>query len=151
MNKRTVEVMVGLFVLLAFILLLFLALRVSGFTDNSFKNGYTVSAEFDNVGALNEGALVSIAGVKIGEIDSIVLDPTTYRADVVMQIYSKKTLLPIDSSASIYTQGILGAQYIGLTSGFAETNLQNKGEIRTTHSALILENLIGQFLFKMKK
>lgn len=151
MQQRIVEIFVGLFVLLAIVALLVLALRVSGLTDLDTANGYEVMAEFDNIGGLKIGAPLSIAGVKVGEIDAIQLDPETYRAEVVMEVYKSTTKIPTDSSASILTAGILGAQYVGLTPGFADDNLKNKQTIKTTHSALVLENLIGQLMYNLKK
>ena len=151
MKQRGAEIFVGIFVLIAIVALLVLALRVSGLTDIDRANSYEVVAEFDNIGGLKVGAPVSVAGVKIGEVDDIYLDKQTFRARVFLDIFSKKSLLPMDTSASIYTSGILGAQYISLTPGFAEQNLKDKEQIQTTHSALVLESLIGQLLFNLKK
>ena len=151
MKQRTVEIIVGIFVLIAAVALLILALQISGLTNTDKSTSYRVKAEFDNVGSLKIGAPVSIAGVKIGDVDQISLNPQTYRAIVLMEIYSKNSILPTDTSASIFTAGILGSQYIGLTPGFATTDLANGGQIQNTHSALILENLIGQLIFNMKK
>lgn len=150
MQQRIVEIFVGLFVLLALVAMLVLALRVSGLTDLDSGRGYEVIAEFDNIGGLKIGAPLSIAGVKVGEVDEIRLDPETFRAEVVMEIYSPTTKIPTDSSASILTAGILGAQYVGLTPGFSDDNLKNRQTIKTTHSALVLENLIGQLMFHLK-
>jgi len=151
MTQRVIEILVGLFIVLAFIALLVLAVRVSGFTDNNTKDGYVISAEFDNIGGLKSNAPVQSAGVKVGEVTGISLDQQTYRADVTMEIFSKNTMIPSDSSASIFTAGILGAQYISLTPGFSTTNLTDQSQIQSTHSALILENLIGQLVFNMNK
>lgn len=150
MRQRGVEIFVGLFVIMAAVALLILALRVSGLTDLDTASGYEIHAEFDNIGGLKMGAPVTIAGVKVGEIDSIKLDPETFRAEVSMEIYNGTTKIPVDSSASILTAGILGAQYMGITPGFEDKNLTNQQSIKTTHSALILENLIGQLLFHLK-
>ena len=151
MKQRLMEIFVGLFVILAIVALLALALRVSGFTETDSAAMYQISAEFDDVGGLKVGAPVEIAGVKIGNVYSISLDQQAYRAVVSMDIYSKDTLIPSDSSASIFTAGILGAQYVSITPGFSPQNLQNQGQIQTTHSALILENLIGQLVLNMNK
>lgn len=150
MRQRVIEIFVGFFVLLAVIALLVLALRVSGLTDLNASSGYQLTAEFDNIGGLKVGAPVSIAGVKVGEVDKIELDPQTYRAQVSMQMYHDATKIPSDSSASILTAGILGAQYLGLTPGFTDNYLKNDQMIKTTHSALVLENLIGQLMFHLK-
>ena len=151
MNQRVGEIFVGLFVLLAIIALLVLALRVSGLTNIDRRNSYEVSAEFDNIGGLKVGAPVSVAGVKLGEVEHIYLDRQTFRAKVIIEIFSKKSQLPIDTSASIYTSGILGSQYISLMPGFSDQHLQQDGVIQTTHSALVLETLIGQLMFNLKK
>ena len=151
MKQRGIEVLVGLFVLLAIIALLVLAFRVSGLADIDRANSYEITAEFDNIGSLKVGAPVSIAGVKIGEVEAIRLDKQSFRAQAVLEIFSKKSKLPTDTSASIFTSGILGAQYIGLTPGFSDEYLKSKGRIQTTHSALILESLIGQLIFNMRK
>ena len=151
MTQRVIEIFVGLFIVLALVALLVLAIRVSGFTGGDTKDGYVVTAEFDNIGGLKVNAPVQIAGVKVGEVVSITLDQQTFRADVTMDIFSKNTMIPSDSSASIFTAGILGAQYISLTPGFATTNLTDQSQIQATHSALILENLIGQLVFNMNK
>jgi len=150
-KQRTIEIIVGIFVLAAAIALLVLAMEISGLTNTDKSTSYRIKAEFDNVGSLKVGAPVSISGVKIGDVDAITLDPQTYRAVVLMEIYSKKSVLPTDTSASIFTAGILGSQYISLTPGFANTALMSGGQIQNTHSALILENLIGQLIFNMKK
>lgn len=151
MNQKAVEFIVGLFVIFAAILLLFLALKVSGFSHHEASAGYQLEAEFDNIGSLKVGAPVNVAGVKIGEVGAIDLDPQTFRAEVKINIFSKDTKLPTDSTASVFTEGILGAQYVAITPGYASTELQNKDQIQITHSALILENLIGQLVFNMKK
>lgn len=151
MKQRTIEIIVGIFVLAAAIALLMLAMEISGLTNTDKSTSYRIKADFDNVGSLKIGAPVSISGVKIGDVDNITLDPQTYRAVVVMEIFSKKSILPTDTSASIFTAGILGSQYISLTPGFAATDLGQGGQIQNTHSALILENLIGQLIFNMKK
>jgi phospholipid/cholesterol/gamma-HCH transport system substrate-binding protein len=151
MRQRSVDILVGLFVLIAVLALLVLALKVSGLTNLDSSTGYQVSAEFDNVGGLKIGAPVSIAGVKVGVVDDIVLDPVTFRAKAMVEIFNKVTQIPSDSSASILTAGILGAQYVGLTPGFSTQSLVNNGSIKTTHSALVLENLIGQLMYNLKK
>ncbi len=151
MNQRGIEVLVGLFVLFSVVALLILALRVSGLTNINRSNSYQVVAEFDNVGGLKIGAPVSVSGVKVGEVKDISLDPQTFRAQAILEIFSKQTKLPQDTAASIYTAGILGAQYVSLIPGFAEQDLQDQGLIETTHSAVMLENLIGQLMFNVSK
>ncbi len=143
------ELLVGFFVLGAAIALIALALKVSGLTDYGTGSTYDVQASFDNIGSLKTQAPINIAGVKIGQVKSIRLDPVTYRADVTLAI-DENHKIPADSSASILTSGLLGAQYIGLTPGFSEVHLKNGGRINVTHSAIILEDLIGQLVFSMK-
>ncbi len=150
-SHKIIEIIVGLFVIAAFVALFMLSLKVSGLSQMSHADSYQISAEFDNIGGLKEGAPVQIAGVVVGSVDAITLDQQTYRADVLMDIFSQKTQIPEDSSASILTAGILGSQYVGLIPGISSGNLVNNGQIQTTRSALILEDLIGQFLVNMKK
>jgi phospholipid/cholesterol/gamma-HCH transport system substrate-binding protein len=151
MKYRIAEILVGFFVLLAIIAALVLALRVSGLTSMDSSNGYQISAEFDNIGGLKEGAPVTISGVKIGDVEKISYDAQTFSAKVQLKVFKKTLQLPDDTVASIVTAGILGAQYISLSPGSSDTNLKANGVIESTHSALILENIIGQLLFKLKK
>lgn len=149
MNTKVIEVVVGLFIIAGAIALLFLAYRVSSFSNFSGSNFYTVTAEFDNVGDLKVRAPVSIAGVNIGSVKDIVLDPQTFRAKVVLAISRGDMNLPADTSASILTQGLLGSNYISLIPGFSPENLTPGGQIETTRSAIILENLIGQLMYSL--
>ncbi len=150
MRNRVIEVVVGLFMILGFLALLALAFRVSGLTSIGNGHFYVLTAQFDNVGDLKVRAPVSVSGVTVGRVANISLDPTTLRATVVLQLNDKMEKLPVDTSASILTQGLLGANYISLTPGFDSQYLKNGNSIETTHSALILENLIGQLMFNMK-
>lgn len=151
MAKRSViEILVGLFMIAGILALVFLAFRVSGLTEYSNRHNYVVYAEFDNIGDLKARAPVTIGGVRIGQVGDITLDKQTFRAKVSLLISDKFNDIPTDSTAGILTQGLLGSNYISLTPGFDNTFLQNKGEIENTRSALILENLIGQFLLNMK-
>ena len=149
-NIRLIEFFVGVFIIAAVIALFFLAFKVSGI--DYFKTGstYSVTADFDNIGGLQTGATVSLAGVNLGTVTAIALDPTTLRAKVTLALNSIYDKLPEDSSASIMTHGILGSNYIGISAGFATTSLHAGSEIVDTHSALILENVIGQLLFSLK-
>lgn len=130
--------------------LLMLALKVSGLSAYVGKQDYLVTANFDNVGGLKLRSPVTIAGVRIGEVADIQLDKNTFKALVTLRINSNQDKIPVDSSASILTQGLLGANYISLTPGYEENNLKNGSQIENTHPALILENLIGQLLFSLK-
>ncbi len=147
MSKRSTEIMVGLFVLLGAAGLLFLALKAANLT--TFASGgdtYAVEARFDNVGGLKPRAAVRSAGVTVGRVTSVTLDPVTFQGLVKLEI-NKSVAFPKDSSAKILTSGILGDQYIGIEPGGDENNLASGDVITQTQSALVLENLIGQFLF----
>lgn len=149
MRQRTVEITVGIFLLAAIVALLVLAFKVSGLTALTDTPSYKVTAEFNAIGGLKVRAPVSIAGVKVGDVDSIVLDPNTFQAKVTMDIYNT-VKVPQGSSAGILTAGLLGANYIGITPGFSEENVKPGGSITKTSSAIVLENLIGKFLLKPK-
>ena len=147
MNKRSTEILVGLFVVLGALGLLFLALKAANL--GSFSNGgetYVVRARFDNIGGLKARAPVRSAGVNVGRVTSVVLDTQTYQGLATMEI-NKNVVFPKDSSAKILTSGLLGDQYIGIEPGGDTNNLANGDVITQTQSAVVLENLIGQFLF----
>ena len=146
MAKRNLEILVGLFVLLGLAALVFVALKAANLT--SFSNGdtYTLSARFDNIGGLKARAPVRSAGVVVGRVTSIGLDPKTYQGVVTMEV-NKGFDFPKDTSAKILTAGLLGDQYIGLEPGGDTANLVPGDVIKQTQSAVVLENLIGQFLF----
>jgi phospholipid/cholesterol/gamma-HCH transport system substrate-binding protein len=147
MNKRSTEILVGLFVVLGALGLLFLALKAANL--GSFSNGgetYVVQARFDNIGGLKARAPVRSAGVNVGRVTSVVLDTQTYQGLATMEI-NKNVVFPKDSSAKILTSGLLGDQYIGIEPGGDTNNLKGGDVITQTQSAVVLENLIGQFLF----
>lgn len=150
MRGRIIEIWVGFFMLFGILALLFLAFKVSGLSSTIGRSGYNVTAAFDNVGGLKMRSPVSLAGVHIGEVSTIKLDGLKFKAVVTMRIDSKYKQLPVDTSASILTQGLLGANYINLTPGFAHKFLNNNDSIGDTHPALILEDLIGQLIFNLK-
>jgi phospholipid/cholesterol/gamma-HCH transport system substrate-binding protein len=148
MNKRSIEILVGLFVVLGAAGLLFLALKAANL--GSFTSGgttYTVQARFDNIGGLKARAPVRSAGVNVGRVTSVTLDAQTFQGLVTMEV-NQSVLFPKDSSAKILTAGLLGDQYIGIEPGGDERNLAAGDVITQTQSAMVLENLIGQFLFK---
>jgi len=149
--SKTIEFIVGLFLLAGIVCLTLLAFQVSGLSHIMGKEGYTLQASFSNIGSLRVRAPVSVSGVRIGEVTRIALDNQTFRAVVTMHINPQQNTLPTDSAASILTEGLLGSNYISISPGFADTNLKNDDTIQTTHSALILENLIGQLIYKEKK
>jgi len=146
MSKRNIEILVGLFVLLGLAGLVFVALKAANLT--SFSNGdtYTLTARFDNIGGLKARAPVRSAGVVVGRVTSISLDAKTYQGVVRMEV-NRGFEFPKDSSAKILTAGLLGDQYIGLEPGGDPANLAAGDTIKQTQSAVVLENLIGQFLF----
>ena len=147
--QRTIELFVGLFVIGAILALIFLAFKVSGLTSFFNKEGYRVTAEFDDIGQLKVRSPVKIGGVTVGEITQIKLDPTSYRAVVTLHIDAKVKHIPNDSSASILTAGLLGDNYIAITPMYAQQFLKEGSVIQETHSAMILEKMIGQFLFSV--
>jgi phospholipid/cholesterol/gamma-HCH transport system substrate-binding protein len=151
-KSRTLSVGTGLFIVLGFAALLFLTTQTTsrGISFGS-KPHYDVTAKFDNIGDLKVGSPVSMAGVEIGRVVGIDFDPKDYKAVVTMRISDKYNQIPSDSDASIYTQGLLGGKFVGLTAGGAETYLKNKDRIDFTQSALILENLIGQLVANFAK
>ncbi len=147
MQTRTIEIWVGFFVVLGFAALFMLAMRVSNLANIQTDNGYQVIAKFDNVGGLKIKSPVKIGGVKIGKVSDIRYDNEIYQAVVTMSIDSQYQRLPLDTSASIFTAGLLGAQYIGLEVGADEEYLTDGDTLFLTQSAVILEQLIGQFLY----
>lgn len=146
-QSRTVEIAVGLFVAAGLAALFVLAMRVSNLTVFSETEGYTVSAQFSNIGGLKVRAPVTVAGVRIGRVASINYDSDAFEAVVQMVIDSRYDKLPTDSSASIQTAGLLGEQYVGLEPGGAEDYLKDGSRLKYTQSALVLEQIIGQFLY----
>lgn len=149
-NKKAIEISVGIFILLGGIALFLLALKVSGWTSYSADQVITVYASFDEIGDLKVRAPVKIAGVRIGEISAINLNTKNYKARVTMLI-DKNSIIPTDSTASILSASLLGSNYISITPGFADEMIKDGNEITETHSAIILENLIGQAIFKSDK
>jgi phospholipid/cholesterol/gamma-HCH transport system substrate-binding protein len=148
-NTRWVEVSVGFFMMLVVLSLVVLAFRVSGTKFSGASDMYALAADFDNIGGLKKRAEVSMSGVSIGYVDSIKLDPKSFRAVVTMEI-DNSFQVPVDSSANIYTHGLLGSNYIAIVPGFESQNIKAGGVLETTHSALILENLIGQLIYSVK-
>lgn len=147
MKRSGVDLLVGLFVLLGFAALVFLAVR-AGNMSSAFGLGptYEATAQFDNIGGLKPRAAVRSAGVVVGRVSSIRFDDQSYRATVVLALDSRYEF-PKDSSAKILTSGLLGDQYIGLEPGGDVEMLAAGDTIRMTQSAMVLENLIGQFLY----
>lgn len=146
MSEKKIELLVGLFVLLALASLSFLALKVSGLTNLGQSKGYEVSAYFDNAIGLKVGAKVSVAGVTVGEVSQISLDQALMMSKVDMEIAPEFDQLPEDSSASILTAGLLGDKYIGLNIGAEELFLVEGSVIHDTQSAVVLEELLGKVM-----
>jgi phospholipid/cholesterol/gamma-HCH transport system substrate-binding protein len=147
MGKKSIETMVGLFVVLGLIGLVFLALKAANLGTFSSGDTYSLIAKFDNIGGLKVRAPVRSAGVTVGRVTSITLDPQTYQGIVRLDI-QHGVQFPSDSSARILTSGLLGDQYIGLEAGADDKKMYASGDtIKQTQSAIVLESLISQFLF----
>lgn len=146
-QTRSIEISTGFFIILGFCALFFLATQTTNIKAYGDNSGYAVTASFFNVGGLKVRAPVTMSGVTIGRVTDIRLDRKTFNAVVTMRISDRFNQIPDDSSASILTAGLLGEQYVGISPGGSETVLKNGSKIQQTQSAIILENLIGQFLF----
>ena len=146
MQRSKNDVWVGLFVLLGAVAILFLALKSANLLSMNFQSNYLVSARFDNIGGLKRQAAVKSAGVVVGRVESVTFDDKTFQATVTMSIESRYQF-PKDSSLKILTSGLLGEQYVGILAGADEKNLVAGDNIGSTQSAVVLENLISQFLY----
>jgi phospholipid/cholesterol/gamma-HCH transport system substrate-binding protein len=146
MQRSTNDVWVGLFVLIGAAALLFLALQSANLLSLNFQKTYNVNARFDNIGGLKPQTAVKSAGVVVGRVESITFDDKNFQASVTLALQSRYSF-PKDSSLKILTSGLLGEQYIGIEAGAEEKNLQAGDTITATQSAVVLENLIGQFLY----
>ena len=146
MERSKNDVWVGLFVLIGAAAILFLALQSANLLALNFQSSYPVVAKFDNIGGLKRQAAVKSAGVVVGRVESISFDDKSFQARVALAIESRYTF-PKDSSLKILTSGLLGEQYIGIEAGADEKILASGDTISTTQSAVVLENLISQFLF----
>ncbi|MBU0745020.1 MAG: outer membrane lipid asymmetry maintenance protein MlaD [Gammaproteobacteria bacterium] len=149
LNKRFIEILVGMFMLAGIIALFVLAFKVSGLNMYSSKGSYHVSAIFDNIGDLKVRAPVTIAGVRVGEVSDIGINATTFKATVGFRVDKNQDKLPADTTAKILTAGIIGANYIELIPGYDEVNLKDGDVIIDTQPAIILENLISQMIYKI--
>ncbi len=147
MQSRSIEITVGAFILLGIVALTFLVLQVSGLTFSDVRRDtYTLSARFNNVAGLAPRAKVMVAGVAVGRVSAIHIDPLTVRAVVDMAIDKHVDYLTTDSIASIKTTGVLGEQYVSIAVGGAPDILQPGDTINDTQSAMVLEDLIGKFV-----
>lgn len=146
MQRSKNDIWVGLFVLLGAAALLFLALQSANLLNLSFQSNYRVTAQFDNIGGLKPKAALKSAGVVVGRVESITFDDKSFRARVTLAIESRYAF-PKDSSLKILTSGLLGEQYIGIEAGAEDKPLVNGDKVSATQSAVVLESLIGQFLY----
>lgn len=146
MERKTVDLWVGIFVAAGLIGLLVLALKVGNASSVRVSDGYTITANFDNIGGLRARAPVRSAGVLVGRVEYVGFDNETFRAKVIMRIDSRYEF-PKDSSVSILTSGLLGDQFIGIDGGGDTELLEDGDRVRLTQSAFVLEKVIGQFLY----
>jgi phospholipid/cholesterol/gamma-HCH transport system substrate-binding protein len=146
-RKILMETWVGVFVAAGFAALAMLAFKVGNLGEAEVGNPYSIKANFDNIGGLKVRSAVKMSGVLLGRVSRISFDDERYQAVVTMNIEGRYDKIPTDTSAAILTSGLLGEQYIGLEPGGAEEYLKNGDTLRLTQSAVVLEKLIGQFLF----
>lgn len=147
MQSRALEMLVGFFVCLGVAAVFVLTFRVASLdTVGSADETYRVSGSFENIGGLKVGSAVTLAGVKVGRVKEITIDPNTFEANVTLELSNTYNTIPEDSNAKILTAGLLGEQYIGLEPGGADAALKEGSKLKLTQSALVLENLIGQFV-----
>ena len=148
MKRLNLELMVGLFIVLGFAAFVFSALQAANLGNlNVNAQTYTVTARFDNIGGLKPRASVKSAGVVVGRVKSVTFDQETFQAKVEISVDSRY-LFPVDSSLKILTSGLLGEQYIGISAGGEDENWKDGSVAERTQSAVVLENLIGQFLYQ---
>ncbi|AGU48331.1 putative ABC transporter, substrate-binding protein [Variovorax paradoxus B4] len=146
MQRSNNDIWVGLFVLIGGAALLFLALQSANLLSLNFQKTYNVTARFDNIGGLKPQTAVKSAGVVVGRVESIAFDDKSFQASVTLALQNRYSF-PKDSSLKILTSGLLGEQYIGIEAGAEEKNLKAGDTITATQSAVVLENLISQFLY----
>ncbi|HEX9813300.1 MAG TPA: outer membrane lipid asymmetry maintenance protein MlaD, partial [Burkholderiales bacterium] len=146
-QRKTLEIWVGLFVAAGIFAIAVLAFRVGNLTVADVSNGYPIMARFDNIGGLKVKSAVTMAGVRVGRVAAIGFDSERYQAVVTMNIDGRFDKIPTDTSAAIFTSGLLGEQYVGLEPGGSEEYMKAGDALRLTQSAVVLEKLIGQFLF----
>ena len=146
-QTRTIELSTGLFVVLGFAALFFMVTQITNRGLVWHEQNYRLTARFDNVGGLKVGSPVSIGGVTVGRVEAIDYDSKSYKAVARLAIQSRYAKIPSDSDVAIYTAGLLGGQYVGVTPGGAETYFKDGDQIELTQSAVVLENLISKFLF----
>ncbi len=146
-HSKTLDTLVGLFVASGIVAFLFLSMQVSNLSTFVEPEGYVIVARFENSGGLKVKSPVTVAGVRIGRVSAIGFDDQQYQAVVTMRIEKQYSRLPDDTTASIFTAGLLGEQYVSLEPGGSEDFLQDGDEIDISQSALVLEEIIGKYLF----
>lgn len=146
-NRKTLEIWVGIFVAAGIAALTMLALKVGNLTAADVANGYKVKAHFENIGGLKVKSPVTMAGVRVGRVSEIAFDNENYQAVVTLNIDGRHNKIPRDTGAAILTSGLLGEQYVGLEPGGASDYLAEGDKIALTQSAIVLEKLVSQFLF----
>lgn len=146
-QSKITELLVGMFITAGIVALFILAMQVSNLSAMAKGEGYSLTARFENIGGLKVRSPVTVGGVLVGRVASIDYDSDRYEAVVVLNMDENYDRFPDDTSASIYTAGLLGEQYISLEPGGSEDYLENGSEIELTQSALIIEKLISKFLF----
>jgi phospholipid/cholesterol/gamma-HCH transport system substrate-binding protein len=146
MQRSKNDIWVGLFVVVGAVAILFLALQSANLLSLSFQKTYLVGAKFDNIGGLKPNAAVKSAGVVVGRVENIIFDDKSFQAKVSIALESRY-VFPKDSSLKILTSGLLGDQYLGIEAGADDKNLAAGDVIASTQSAVVLENLISQFLY----
>jgi len=146
MNTKSTEILVGLFMAIGLASLFMLAMKVSNLNIYNNDEGYEITANFDDISGLKVKSAVTMSGVRIGRVSDITFDSQMFEAVVKIRIESQYKTLPKDTSASIYTAGLLGEKYIGLEAGGDEENLQQGDKLKLTQSSLVLEKLISRFV-----
>lgn len=146
MNTRKIEILVGLFMAIGLAALFMLAMKVSNLNIYNNEAGYEITANFENVSGLKVKSAVTMAGVRIGRVSDITFDAERFEAIVKIRIENKYNTLPKDTTASIYTAGLLGEKYVGLEAGGDEENLKDQDKLKLTQSSLVLEKLISRFV-----
>jgi len=146
-QSRAIDVSTGLFVLLGFAAILFLVTQITNREFSLRSDSYRLVAQYENVGGLKAGAPVSMAGVTIGRVESIGYDMNLFKAVVTLRIDARYDSIPNDSDASIYTAGLLGGQYIGISPGGSEDAFRDGDRVEFVQDAIVLENLISKYLF----
>jgi phospholipid/cholesterol/gamma-HCH transport system substrate-binding protein len=148
-QTRTTELMVGMFIAAGLVALFVLAMKVSNLSSFTQTDSYRLTARFENIGGLKVRSPVTVSGVRVGRVDVIDYDLHTFQAVVTMKIEDQYKGFPEDTSASIFTAGLLGEQYVALEPGGSMTSIEDGGRLQLTQSALVMEQIIGQFLYSM--